>query len=130
MQERINRELDLLKTRFTLEYQPDGQWVRIAKYPLPSGWSVELTEIAFQIPVQYPGGPPYGIYVPAGLRFDGQIPRNYSEPAPIQPPFAGNWGIFSWTSEDGLWHPTADLTKGSNLVNWAVGFRERFQEGV
>ena len=27
--ERIQRELDLLKTRFTFDYQPDGQWVRI-----------------------------------------------------------------------------------------------------
>jgi len=128
--ERIQRELDLLKTRFTFDYQPDGQWARITEYSLPSGWSLESTQLAFEIPVQYPGGPPYGIYVPAGLRFNSQVPNSYSEPAPTQPPFGGSWGIFSWTTADGLWHPSADLTKGSNLLNWVVGFRGRFTEGV
>jgi hypothetical protein len=130
MQERIKRELDLLQTRFTFEYQPDGQWVRVVKYPLPSGWNVGTTPLAFQIPVQYPGGPPYGIYVPAGLRFNSQIPNSYTEPAPTQPPFGGNWGVFSWTTADGLWHPSTNLTNGSNLLNWVVGFQERFKEGL
>src|SRR5438309_4138319 len=86
--ERIQRELDLLKTRFTFDYQPDGQWVRITEYSLPSGWSLESTQLAFQIPVQYPGGPPYGIYVPAGLRFNShgpqQLLRTRSYPTPFR----------------------------------------------
>jgi hypothetical protein len=131
MQSRINQEIEMLKTRFAdLEYRPDGQWVRIPKYPLPPGWNLPDTQLAFPIPVQYPGGPPYGIYVPAGIRFDGKVPGSYSEPAPNQPPFSGAWGIFSWTTADGLWRSTDDPIKGSNLLNWVLGFRKRFEEGA
>src|SRR5271166_2618225 len=97
VQERINLELGMVRKRFPgLEYRPDGQWVLIPKYSLPSGWSLSETSLAFQIPVQYPASPPYGIYVPMGLLFNGQQPNSYSQPAPTQPPFGGVWGVFSW----------------------------------
>lgn len=68
MQERVDQEIALLRSRFPeLEYQQEGQWVRIPSYPLPEGWNGDSTEIAFQIPASYPAGAPYGIYVPAGL---------------------------------------------------------------
>jgi hypothetical protein len=131
MQERINQEIGLLKTRFPdLEYRPDGQWIRTPAYPLPSGWNFSATHLAFPIPIEYPISSPYGIYVPAGIRFGGQLPNNYAEQAPTQPPFGGVWGIFSWTPQDGVWHATADITKGSNLLNWVLGFQRRFEEGV
>ncbi len=131
MQQRIVQEIDLLKTRFAeLEWQPVGQWVRIPKYLLPPGWNSSDTQLAFPIPIEYPGGPPYGIYVPAGIRFGGQLPNSYTEQAPTQPPFGGAWGIFSSTTQDGAWHATADLTKGSNLLNWVLGFQRRFEEGL
>jgi hypothetical protein len=131
MQQRIDQEVGLLKTRFPdLEFRPDGQWVRIPRYSLPSGWNLSTTQLAFPIPIEYPSGPPYGIYVPTGIRFGGQLPGNYSDQAPAQPPFGGAWGIFSWTTQDGAWHVTADITKGSNLLNWVIGFQRRFEEGV
>ncbi len=131
MQERINQEIGLLKTRFPdLEYRPDGQWIRILEHPLPPGWNLSSTQLAFPIPVEYPGGPPYGIYVPSGIRFGNQSPNNYTDLAPTQPPFGGAWGIFSWTTQDGVWHATTDFTKGSNLLNWVLGFQRRFEEGV
>ncbi len=56
MQQRMNDELDLLKTRYPdVEYRPDGQWARIPSYPLPPGWNFTETQLAFQIPPQYPG---------------------------------------------------------------------------
>lgn len=131
MQERINHEIILLKTRFPdLEYRPGGQWVRILKYLLPPGWNCSSTQLAFPIPVEYPGSPPYGIYVPAGIRCGGQLANNYTEQAPTQPPFGGAWGIFSWTTQDGVWHATSDISKGSNLLNWVLGFQRRFEEGI
>lgn len=130
MQDRVEKELQLLKARFAFEYQPIGQWVRILRYPLPAGWSIESTDLVFQVPVQYPAAPPYGIYAQVGLRFNGQIPGSYSEPAPTQPPFPGKWAIFSWTPADGNWYAAADISDGSNLLNWIVGFRERFREGA
>lgn len=102
----MNQEIALLRRRFPkLEYRQEGQWVCIPSYPLPEGWNRNSTEVAFQVPASYPVGPPYGIYVPAGLLFQGARPDSYSEPAPTQPPFPGQWGIFSWaplTASGGL----------------------------
>jgi hypothetical protein len=131
MKERIEKELQLLRPHFpNLDYREDGQWVRIPGYPLPSGWSPQAPDVVFQIPAAFPGTPPYGFYVPAGLRFNGQTPGNYTEPACTQPPFGGSWGLFSW-SIDG-WRPTAtpDPVRGYSLVSWVTGFANRFQEGA
>jgi hypothetical protein len=131
VQERIQQELDLLKTRYPeLVYVPEGQWVRIPTYPLPGGWNRTATEIAFQIPPSYPGTPPYGIYVPAGIQHNGKSPGSYKEPADNRPPFPGDWGIFSWQPDDGQWRPTTDPRTGPNLLNWVDGFATRFREGV
>lgn len=130
MQERIEAELALLRGRYPdLEYRPEGHWVKIPRYPLPAGWSGSETDVAFQIPVGFPGTPPYGIYVPGGITFNGTRPDNYTEPAPSQPPISGSWGIFSWTPDDGAWRATTDPTTGSNLLNWVIGFAQRFREG-
>ena len=131
MQERIEQELALLRTRYPdLEYRGEGQWVRIPSYPIASGWNRTGSPIAFQIPPGFPGTPPYSFYVPSGIEYSSARPNNYVDPAPNQPPLAGGpWGVFSWShTED--WRPTADLRSGSNLLNWAIGFAQRFREGV
>ena len=131
MEERIQQELALLRARFRqLEYVASGHWVKIPGYLMPAGWNRTQTDISFQVPVGYPGTLPYGIYVPSGILFNSTRPNNYSEPAPTQPPFGGNWGIFSWTPGDGEWRPTASLSTGSNLLNWVLGFGDRFREGI
>lgn len=128
MEERIDQELSLLRQRYPgLEYRPDGRWVRIPAYPLPAVWSRSSTDVAFQVPVGYPGTPPYGICTPAGLLFDGHPPDNCT-PADPMPPFGGSWTRFSWQPED-AWQPAAEITAGSNLLNWVVGFAERFRQG-
>ncbi len=131
MELRIDQELTLLRTRYpALEYRADGYWIRLPDYPLTDGWSRRLTDVAFQIPTGFPGTPPYGIYIPAGLTFNGVRANNYTEPASTQPPFGGTWGILSWTPVDGQWRATTDLRSGSNLLNWAISLAERFKEGV
>jgi len=130
MEERVERELALLRQRYgDLEYGEGGRWVRIPSYLLPEGWNRSSTEVVFQIPVGFPGTPPYGIYTPAGLLFNNERPNDYTEPASTQPPFSGTWGIFSWTPQDGQWGPTADIVSGCNLLNWVTGFADRFREG-
>lgn len=130
MQDRINEELAILRKSYPdMEFVPDGQWVMIPAYPLPSGWNRVQTDVAFQIPPQgYPGAHPYGLYVPTGLRFGSTKPNNYTEPANNKPPFSGAWGIFSWQPEQ--WNPAANVTAGSNLWTWVKGFSARFREGV
>ena len=130
MEERIKKELELLRKRYPdLEYIEEGRWVHIPSYALPEGWNRTITNVVFQIPSGYPGTPPYGIYTPAGLLFNQTSPDNYKEPAPAQPPFPGKWGIFSWQPSEGQWRATANLTTGSNLMNWVHGFADRFREG-
>lgn len=132
MLDRIARELELLRRRFpALEYVEIGHWIRIPDYPLPAGWNRAVTDVSFVIPVGYPGAPPYGIYVPVGLVYGSSRPNNYTEPAGgISPPFPGQWGVFSWAPGDGEWRPTADLGTSSNLLHWALGFADRFRQGV
>ena len=131
MQERIDAELALLRQFHPdLRYVAEGQWMCLPGYPLPSGWSADRIAVAWQVPPGYPGTPPYGIYVPAGLLFKGGRPNNYTEPAGAQPPFGGRWGIFSWAPADGQWCPRADLRRGVNLLTWILGFAERFREGT
>ena len=130
MEERIRQELPLLRQRWPdLEYRPDGHWIKIPSYPLPLGWNRNVTDVSFQIKVGYPGIPPYGIFVPAGLLFNGIRPSNYAEPASPAPPFGGTWGVLSWAPGDGQWRPSVNPSEGSNLMNWVIGFAQRFREG-
>jgi hypothetical protein len=128
---RIEAELALLRAFYVeVEYRPEGHWVCVRRYPFPSGWSVTETAVAMQVPTGYPGTPPYGIYVPAGLTYKEQRPNNYTEPAAAQPPFGGVWGVFSWQPADGQWRPAATPVAGTNLLPWVRGFAERFAEGA
>lgn len=128
--ERILAEIELLKTIYPgLEVKDN--WVRIPDVKLPAGWNRSQTDVAFQIGDPFPGAPPYGLYVPAGLRFDSKIPDKYTEPASSIPPFAGSWAMFSWAvHEDSDWRATADVRHGSNLLMWVRGFSQRFAEGA
>jgi len=130
MQARIQQELPLLRQKWPeLEYVEAGHWIRIPSYPLPPNWNWKECDVAFQVRAGYPGTPPYGIYVPAGILYKGERPVNYVEPASAPPPFSGKWGVFSWLPVEGKWYPTADPCAGSNLVNWVIGFAQRFREG-
>lgn len=127
--ERIEQEVALLRQRFPrLEQQ--GDWIKLSDYPLPPGWNRDKTDVAFEIPTAFPEAPPYAFFVPVGLRFDGKMPDRYKEPTSQKVPFEGNWACFSWQPEDGQWHPKEQITAGSNLMNWAEGFANRFREGV
>ena len=129
MHERIEQELALIRQRFPdVEYREEGRWVRVSSYPLPEGWNREATDVAFQIGEGHPGTPPYGMYVPSGIRFQGGVPGDYTEPASNHPPFGGEWGFFSW-SHDETWRPTVDIREGANLLHWVRGFKGRFEEG-
>jgi len=128
VQERLNEELALLRQRYPqLQYSPEQRWVCVPSYPLPKGWNREMTDTAFQVPIGYPGSPPYGVWTLAGLLFHGQQPDNYA-PGDPQPPFGGVWWRFSWSSVD-AWQPSAEIIAGSNLVTWVIGFADRFRDG-
>ena len=128
-QSRIEEEVELLRRNFRdLEYVASGQWVRIPRYGLADSiWDRNVVEVCFQIPEQIPGQPPYGFYVRPGLALrNGQGIGNYAYPAPT--PFGSDWGKFSWQLDG--WAPTADLIGGTNMVNFARSFSDRFTQGA
>ncbi len=124
-------EIELLRGHFPgLEYVEAGGWVRLPDVQRPSGWTPPVSDVAFQIPVGFPGTPPYGFCVPAGIRHNGVLPSSYAEPAAPLPPFPGAWGKFSWTHDGADWRPTANAAEGSNLVTWVRGIGVRLAEGA
>lgn len=123
--DRHETEVGLVRQYFpTIEYR-DG-WFRVPGYPLPVGWSLSKVDAAFKRNAGHPGAGPYGIYVPAGLRVNGAMPSNYSEPAQEQPPFGGSWGIFSWQPTE--WRGGVEQVIGWSLLDWVRGFATRFAE--
>lgn len=134
MNERIKTELDILGKYFKkIEYIEEGQWVLIEEYLLPEnmGWNQKEINACFQIPVAFPGAPPYGFYVPSGLLINENPPKtNYQDPSQNKPPFsADNWAFFSWVQELG-WKPTDNPRTGSNILGFVRTFRNRFLEGI
>lgn len=124
---RLTNELHHLLGHFK-EARQEGMWFYIPDFPLPSGWNRKSTNIAFRIQPSYPGTPPYGFYVPIGLRFNETLPSNYQEVVSESPPFEGAWGMFSWAPDE--WRPSETLGAGFNLLNFALGFANRFKEGI
>ncbi len=128
--ERMDAELALLRNRYP-SLESKDRWVRIPEYPLPTGWNRPHTDVAFEIADVFPGAPPYGFYVPSGLRFNGSNPSNLTDPAGTQPPFDGTWAVFSWAVRDpNEWRVTGSVEHGPNLLQWVRSFDERFTEGV
>jgi hypothetical protein len=126
---RIDQELALLRRYYPeLEYREEGRWVRLPRYPVSGElWNCGEADVCFQIPVGFPGQPPYGFFTPMNLELkDGGAIQNETPSA--EPPFAGQWRKFSWSPP--TWRPTADLQSGSNLYNYAATFRYRFEEGA
>ena len=125
--ERIEQEVKLLRQRFPcLERQ--GDWIKLPDYPLPSGWNRDKTDVVFTIPEAYPGAPPYGFFVPVGLRCRENKPGSFTEPATQKVLFDGSWAMFSWAPDDSQWLPKEPITAGRNLLNWAEGITNRFKE--
>jgi len=130
MPPRLAKEMELLKRAYPGLRHDGGNWFLVPDYPLPNGWSRAKTDVAFQVPPGYPATPPYGIYVPAGLRFRDAMPSNYQEPAGNAPAFPGTWGVFSWAPGDGEWQvPSLDIIGRASLLCFVRGFAARFSEG-
>jgi hypothetical protein len=121
-----------LLLKFFEETERQGSWFRIPAYPVSQlhAWNRESTDVAFQASPTHPATAPYGFYVLAGLRCDGECPQNYSEAPSARPPFPGDWGMFSWSiADNGTWVPRVDLVSGANLLNYVRSFADRFKEG-
>lgn len=129
MSARIEEELALLRCWFgdTLEYVPDGHWVRLKPYRIASTlWTPADVEVAFQIPAGIPGQAPYAFHIRPQLALtDGRQIQNYSYPATT--PWGQDWGTFSWQLDP--WQPGARVEDGSNVLAFARSFADRFQEG-
>lgn len=128
MSERIAQEVALLMAAYPeMEWRPHDCWARIARYPVPSTiWTVDSTEVAFQLPAQLPGQAPYGFWVKPDLtlRSGGAI-NNYSYP--VVTPFGPGWGQFSWAPD--TWRPGATAREGTSMLDFVRSFADRLREG-
>lgn len=106
-----------------------GQWVLLPAYCFPERWSERAAPVAFQVPVGYPGTPPYGFYIPGFSRYDGKVPT-WQYPAANKPPFEGDWAFFSWSIDGGWVPPTTDAIGGCNLRSFVDSFFQRLAEGA
>ena len=132
MIDRLAAELELLRRFFRqVLFESTGSWFMIPSYPFSESgqWSPSPLAVAFHAQPGHPGQAPYGIWVPSGARYEGRMLNNIQDPANKQPPFPGRWALMSWTV-DGEWRPNAEVAKGSNLLNYALGFKERFAQGT
>jgi hypothetical protein len=129
MGNRIHEEIHLLRQYFQdLVYHEETRWVLVPRYMIPPGmWDRDEVAVCFQIPPGYPGQKPYGFYVSprVQLRGGGAV-KNRTDSS--EAPFAGEWAKFSWDMP--AWHATADLQTGSNLLNFVLTFRARFEQGA
>jgi len=128
MNERIEQELAILKTVYPdLEWYPESFWVRIPSYSLPDGvWKQSEIELAFQMPQSLPGQQPYGFWVRPGLELaNAGVPNNYT--FPVTTSLGDGWGQFSWSLMS--WQPQANITAGSNMLNFVRSFADRLREG-
>jgi len=128
MNGRIEDEIRRLESRFRVEYREEGNWILIWQYPVDLGlWDADQVDIAFRVPDGYPGVKPYGFYVRPRIRLEsGETPASSTEAN--EPPFGGEWLKFSWDCPD--WRATADAGSGDNLLNWALTFARRLEEGT
>ncbi len=124
---RLLNEYEHLQGHFK-HVQKQQNWFLIPNYPLPSGWSISKANIAFRVLPGYPATPPYGFFVPSGLRHNEAVPGNYQDSIADVPPFTGQWGMFSWSPLE--WRPSDNLGAGFNLLNFALSFATRLREGA
>jgi len=129
--DRIKEEIDILKNIYDgIMVSENHDWVMLPVKNLQDGWSLSRNIVAFEIPVGYPGTPPYGIYVPSDITFNGSKPANFKDNINKIPPFEGSWGLISWQPEPSEWKPNAKITAGSNLFHWVQSIKTRFDLGV
>ena len=96
------------------------------------GWTPDPFPVVFHAQPGHPGQVPYGIYVLSSVQIGSQTPNDFNANASNRPPFDGQWGVLSWQGDkDGIpWVPAQQIRKGANLLNFAITFEERFQEGA
>lgn len=131
-EERVTAELELLRSVYPdVRYDPRGHWFMIPEYRDVGGqdWRPCPFPVAFRPQPGHPATEPYGIWIPHELRVQGQQPLKGQHPANEQPPFPGRWSFLSWRTQANHWKPQAKISEGSNLLNFALGFRDRFQSG-
>ena len=129
MEERVAAEIVLLKSVFPKLEIRDDLWCRFPRYRLPGGiWTARFVQLAFQIPPGLPGMQPYAFWVHPSIQLtSGATVGNYS--AGVTTGFGAEWGQFSWAPE--VWTPAADvaeITKGTNMVNFVESFAVRLSE--
>jgi len=103
------------------DVRADMWWVRVSKFPLPSGWNHAATQTMVTVPNQAPGYPvlpPDGFYLDRRLRDrHGCTPGHYFEERSNLNPFVDKgWAWFCIHVEQ--WSPSLTVFDGDSLVKY------------
>jgi hypothetical protein len=93
------------------------------------GWSPDPFPVAIHAQPGHPGQAPYGIYVASEAMVNRAAPKDFQPTASNVPPFPGSWGVLSWTHASS-WVARRSVRESTNLLDFAIGFQERFSQGV
>jgi hypothetical protein len=125
---RLTEELALLRSNYSaVDYLEANSlhWFQVQDFRMPDACSPNIVPVVFSVTQGYPGGEPYGFFVPRNMTVGGSAPGEAGPPHP--PPFSGDWRFLSWSPVG--WKPTADIQSGSNLWGWVRSFVQRLREG-
>lgn len=127
MQDRIRRELELVRQRFgELVVDPNLDWFVVCSMPLSGAWAKSSSRVLVLFPGGYPTTPPDNFYTDPDLRLaTGALPGNVSENQQVA---GATWLQFSYHVESADWRPEQDPADGHNLVTFLEGVRRRLEE--
>lgn len=127
---RLGEEAELLHAFFG-DILREGDWFCIPddERARRLGWGPDPFPVAFHAQPGHPGQAAYGIYVSSKANVNGAVPTNFQPVASNKPPFPGSWGVLSWTHQS-PWVARTTVHESTNLLNFAIGFEERFKQGV
>lgn len=99
--------LDRLRLRWETIVEANRRWLLLHDYPLPAGYTAQRTELALEVPPNYPGGQIYGFYAypPLTLSSGREIARTQMRGVLFGVEFHG------WSRNRGpavSWNPATD----------------------
>lgn len=106
----ITEEIEQLRAEgHAVEVTEAEGWFNVvfSSYPLPPGYSKELTQLLIRLPLSYRNGKPDMFWVDEDMKLKGGgVPRSADS---IEPALGKRWRRFSWHPQN--WNPAGDNVK-------------------
>ena len=128
---RIEKEVQMIAPRFSaggVQYdEKQGDWLVIAKYPLPERWRNRWCKLLVVFPPGYPETPPLGFYLNKRFHLKGGgTDQHFTGKAYYGAPdlVDAGWYWYCVHIAPGSWRPRADHKEHDNLWTFLNMVRE------